>query len=143
MILKYIDPTLVSSVNLYTLIMVPITIFTAVKLSTKGGITTKVQYLILLIVGYSLFITELNLNFLVPIYILVEMGMVLFLVTTTKGLFSMFSQKQINTAGTLVVITPAATTAVLALQKSDPRLPQDSFFLDTFKLDPLTNEFVS
>ena len=123
-----------------TLLLPLSTTYTLYTLKKSGHVYQKIQALapVLLIMGVV--IVLYGLNFLTPIYYLIEIGTLLFLLATVKGLTNSFTLKN-TTLGFSFLHSFPAPTIVLSLFFSLKYTTIDHFlFLDKVILDTKPNE---
>ena len=135
--------TYISLLNISLLLILPAVIFVTWRLSIKESIIIKVQYLSIIIITVSLVLIDMNINFIIPIYIMIETGTLLFILITTRGFSNIFTQKKILYNGFFkVAIIPLSILFIYYINNIDASTQNKLIYLDIFTKDTVNNEFL-
>jgi len=130
-----------SETNLVPFLTSIFSFFILFKIQTKENPYLKIQFLLPFIFTLGFYFVLCNLNFILPIYWLIELGTVLFLLTVIKGFINSFFFKNNSVANQVTFIFFLFFILLFFIKKNIIYKAEQIIFIDFFLLDTKKNEF--
>jgi len=113
---------------------------TVVKINERATLYIKTQYLILLLLTLGIPLARLNVNNILPIYFLLELGTILFILLTLKGVSSSHMGKYKKNI--ILVIIPITSVFLPAATNFIYNGSDNNLWFDVCRTTLVNSEFV-
>ena len=133
-----IQPIISNFTDLLHIFLTASIIITLSKINERATLYTKTQYLILILVSFSIPLMRANISNIVPIYILLELGTVLFILLTLKGVSNSHLTKFKKN---LVIVLITSIIIPILMVKNNHTIDNNNLWVDLYKTTLSTNEF--
>lgn len=110
------------------------------KINERSTLYIKTQYLILVLLSFGIPLMRVNISNIVPIYILLELGTVLFILLTLKGISNSHLTK--FKKNLVMVFTVALILPAPAIVNTSLNVGVNNLWVDLYKTNLSSSEFV-